>query len=396
VTEGGGERFVSAQGTLTTGAPAVGFVPVTIGTDLRDQQEPAPYILTVTAKPSAVVIYDRDGDAVWSYPVPGSDEREAVTVRPAWNGTSVLVGAYDQTQDDATGGIYRISMDGRTVVFTPTVEAHHDFVERKDGTFAYLSQDYRPSIPVTGTCNTGPGLPSCSPADVVADVVLETVEGSDVATSPPTAVFDHFEDSGEAPFWTCLHMEEAFPPVDPDPTYHQWTHGNSLVPDPADPENAYWINLRYQDALIKISRIHEVLATIGGWEERSNLDDATAFHHGHYSHMWPGGFLMFDNNTHGDGPSRVREYSYDPVTNGNVQLVHEWANDESTGGMADARKAPNGNVLINWGDGGDRVQELTTDGTVVWGAQFPRNDNPARMYLIHDLYQLDAPYDFWQ
>jgi hypothetical protein len=105
---------------------------------------------------------------------------------------------------------------------------------------------------------------------------------------------------------------------------------------------------------------------------------------------------LFDNNTHGDGPSRVREYSYDPVTNGSVQLVHEWANDETTNGMADARKASNGNVLINWGDGGDRVQERTPDDVIVWGAQFPSNDNAGRMVLINDLYQLDPPYDFWQ
>jgi hypothetical protein len=395
VTEVCGVRVVSEVGTLTTGSPPPGVAVVTHDDAVDDptRQDPARWMLTIThcggdgcgaEKPATLVIYDRDGDPVWYYATP-SDIREAHTARPSWDGRSVVYGFYDQNQVDDIGGIYRVGMDGRSEIKTPTVEAHHDFVERQDGTFAYLTLDYRENLDVEGEI-----------VNVVSDAILETGEGVDPLVTPPTTIYDQFDDSGQALYWTCSHMRDDF---DGQP-YKQWSHANSLMPDPVDPDNYYWMNYRYQDSILRVKRDGTIDWEIGG-RYGQPLAEGEAFDHGHMSHIWPGGFVIFDNNTHDDDadpsnepvPSRAREYSYD-LANHTVALVRQWDGYSLTPGMADVRRTTAGTVVINFS--GDKViQERTDDDEVIWELKFGNDGMSAgRITLLNNLYDLDDPYAF--
>ncbi|MBA2322000.1 MAG: aryl-sulfate sulfotransferase [Deltaproteobacteria bacterium] len=383
VTEIDGIRHESPVEPIETGTPPAGVGIPTLTVDDRASADPANWLLTISHgaedTPATVVIYDRDGDPVWYWVTP-SDERESHTARPGWDGRSILYGFYDQNQVDDEGGIYRIGMDGRSEVFTPTVEAHHDFVERRDGTLAYLTLDYRDDLDVEGEI-----------VNVVSDAILETDEGVvDVAASPPREIYNQFDDSGQALYWTCSDMRKDF---DGQP-YKQWSHANSLMPDPVEPDRYYWTNYRYQDSLLKIDRdTHAIAWQIGGVNDDSDLLEADAFDHGHMSHFWPGGFLMFDNNTHEDTVSYVREYEYDEATK-HVSLVQSWSGREEAPGMADARMTTVDTVLVNWKPE-DIVQEITRGDEVVWELDFTGGDaGPSRLMLLNDLYELDDPYAF--
>ncbi len=376
VTEIAGVLHVSPIDEITTGVAPSGVAIADVVISDPTKFDPAPWLLTVAlGEPATAVIYDREGDPVW-YAESPSTVRKMHTARPGWDGKSILYGYYDQEQDKTLGGIYRVAMDGRSGTFSATIEADHDFVERRDGTFAYLHLDSREALEVEGEI-----------VPVATNAIYETVEADDPATSPPTEIFNQFDDSGQALYWTCSHMRDPGELI-----YHQWTHANSLIPDPFEPDDYYWINYRFQDSMARIDRANARIDwEIGGLYDDSDMTPEAAWDHGHLSHFWPGGFLMFDNNTHDAGNSQVREYSYDQATK-HVVLEHEWVGGLKTPGMADARRTDSGTVIINW-VGEDKIQERTDADEVVWEAVLS-GATTGRILLLNDLYNLDDPYRY--
>jgi hypothetical protein len=150
------------------------------------------------------------------------------------------------------------------------------------------------------------------------------------------------------------------------PGAHEWSHANSLVWQEA--EQAYYVHVRYWDALLRIGADGTLDWTLGGLHsDFTGVADLPL--HGHLSDAWEDGVLVFDNGDHGDPEvSRVVEYRLDA----DARTFEEvWSVPEPEGRHAtflgDARKLPGGNVLVAWSPYG-LLQEITPDGDVVWEA----------------------------
>ena len=93
--------------------------------------------------------------------------------------------------------------------------------------------------------------------------------------------------------------------------------------------------------------------------------------HGHFTHAFDDRVLMFDNQTHGDLPSRVMELRLDEA-NHTYEAV--WVHEEPDGGkvtyLGDARRLPGGNTLIDWSPRGE-LEEVTADHETVWRLDTP-------------------------
>jgi hypothetical protein len=371
VTEVGGETR-TAEGALEVPA-APPELAVTVTVDTAAQQDAGRYLLTIhraAGRPSTVVIYDRAGRVLWWREAP-NEKRDAHTARPSRDGRSVLYGYYDQTQDDEVGGVYRLPLDGTVGTFTRSFDAHHDFLEHADGQITYLTLDYLRDVSVEGQV-----------VDVISDGLLEVPEGA-TAETVPREVFSLYRDGGIPLTWVCRDMREGdiF-------GFHQWSHTNSLLEDPTDPRTL-WAMSRYHDNLWQIDRDTGVLLQrLGGPWSDIPIDPAITWSHGHLSQMWDGGFVVFDNNTHRDGPSSVRSYDWDGVT---LTQTHQWVGEAQSLAMADAKRLANGNVLIGWG-AENRVEERTVDDEVVWRLEYGSGAG-GRVTLLTDLY--DARASLW-
>jgi hypothetical protein len=220
-----------------------------------------------------------------------------------------------------------------------------------------------------------------SRADLIADGIYEVAEGDDGSVVPPIE-FNWFDDMGIPPWWICSHMTDSFP----DSTFHEWTHTDAMMLDPVDPDRYLWILARWPDSIVKIDRqTHAPVTILGGAFSDVVISAEDGWSHPHMSPMWDGGFILFNNNSHGVGPSDAREYAYDGQ---NLSLTHVWHTDSRTLAIADARKLPNGNALIAV-NGERTVEERTPDDELVWRLSHPDVDG-GRVLLLDDLYSLGS------
>jgi len=327
-----------------------------------------------------VAIIDRDGDYVWWH----ADEPEWSIGRPrlSRDGKSVLFNYADAvTRIDDVAGLTRVSLDGTEFVDTRTLLAHHDFVELPDGDYAWPAFDLRDAVEVTGYGE----LP------LATDFIYE---GAPDMADPdnPTEVFGFIDDFPADPFWTCSHMQvDSFVPG-----YYEWSHVNSI--SYVDSEDSYYLMTRWMDGLHKIDRatgqqvwqmngMHGDFTIDGSTNPWRDVGDSDLWSHGHMSHMWADGFIMFDNGDHRSvESSRVVEYAFDE----DAMTVEEvWSYEHPTGGfsllLGDARKLPSGNVMLAWSGLGNLV-EVTPDKEVVWSVQTGLGTVISRVIFIDDIY----------
>jgi len=297
---------------------------------------------------SEAFVLTGEGSVVWRSQDPGG-ALKINRARLSSDGGSVLYSANDRERQLDLGIVTRTDLrTGEVLSQTRTVEQHHDFVEHADTkALSWLSWGY-------GEAHLG-----FSPIPLATDVLRTAQEGS--AEETPDRIFDFLEDYPEPPFWSCQHM--GFDHFAPD--HYEWSHSNSLayLPD----EDAYFILVRYWDALLKIHGDGTLAWQLGGRFADLSMSEGDAFHHPHLSEVWSGGMLLFDNGDHSDPPvSGVVEYAWDEDTR-TARKVWEY---RDPGGrfisyLGDARRLPGGNTLISWGPLG-RLTEVTPDGQVVW------------------------------
>jgi hypothetical protein len=325
--------------------------------------------------PSAVVI-DREGDIVWvARPEPGLSQ---FTVKPGLDGKSIAWSQYDDDQITDVGGIVRIAVDGSFKYLTRTLDAHHDFMEHSDGTFSWISYDFA-EYPIAG-----------EPWNFVSDEILNAPEQATEDTNPSTA-FGYFDDYHRDPWIVCDHTERP-DQVGEDDDVHHWTHSNSLMADPLN-ENNFYLLAKFFDTILKVDRTNgQVLWELGGQNSDFAIDDPSeAWDHGHMSHIWEGGFMMFDNGAHTDPDptvSRASEYKWDEST---MTYEKVWEMLDPDGRyvefLGDARKLPNGNYLISWTTLG-LITEVTPDNEVVWKAELDLGTAVTRITYFEDIYDI--------
>ncbi len=325
--------------------------------------------------PAAVVI-DREGDIVWvARPEPGLSQ---FTIKPGIDGKSIAWSQYDDEQITDVGGIIRIAVDGSYKYLTRTLEAHHDFMQHADGTFSWISYDFA-DYPIGDETWT-----------FVSDEILNAPEEATEDTIPST-IFSYFDDYQRDPWIICSHTERE-DKVGEDDDVHHWSHSNSLMPDPAN-ENNLFILAKFFDTILKIDRTNgQVIWELGGQNSDFAIKDPSdAWNHGHMSHIWDGGFMMFDNGAHTDPDptvSRAAEYKWDEST---MTYEKVWEMLDPDGRyvefLGDARKLPNGNYLISWTTLG-LITEVTPEQEVVWQAELDLGTAVTRVTYFEDIYDI--------
>jgi len=365
-----GTRLVSPIETFTTGEAPAAFQPYTLYAVDPTRSEVADGFLVLSqtkGSDSIAAILDGDGELVWWMPDDGEEE-QIIRARFGLDRRSIIWSSYDGDRSSDLGYIVRQSLDGRESTRTRALEHHHDFVEREDGTLAWLSWDYAPHI-VDDT-----------PMDIAADVIRFAPEGYSDPTVEYGRVFSFFDDYPQPPWLSCDHM--SFDAYVPD--HWEWTHSNSIAYEPS--ENAYYILARYLDALLKIDADTGALIwQLGGLHSDFALDDGSVLiDHGHFSHVWPGGMLLFDNANHGTRTSRVVEYAWDE-SDMSVSKVWEYLDplERFTSYLGDARRLPGGNTLVLYSPKGE-IHEVTPEGDLVWEAK--ASGTTWRVSFLDDLY----------
>ena len=295
---------------------------------------------------SEAFVLSGDGSVVWRSGDPG-DPLKINRVRLAPDGQSVLYAAYDRARREDIGSVTRVDLSTGTVLSTTrTAEQHHDFVAHEaEGTLSWLSWTY------------GESTLGLAPIPIASDALRTAAEGS--LEEDPTRIYDFLDHYPEDPFWSCDHM--SFNNFAPD--HYEWSHSNSLVYVPE--QDAYFVMVRYWDAVLKIDRQGTLAWQLGGLHGDFDLTDP--FHHAHMSEVWPGGMLIFDNADHADpSVSGVAEYAWDEATM-TADKIWEYRHPEGhfVSHLGDARRLPGGNTLISWGPLGT-LTEITSEGEVVW------------------------------
>lgn len=316
---------------------------------------------------SFVVVLDRQGRPVWARP---GDQGEWLSrVRPSADGSGLVWLHNDPNRRDDLGRITRVAWDGEVLSETRAWQAHHDFVERPDGGYAFLSYVFSLGTEVDGVTR-----------DVATDAVLEVDEGG--GEGDEHQVFSMLEDYVGGLFDPGVSSaENGFLPG-----YWEFSHGNSLM---VDPDGAtYHVMFRWLDALIEVDRASGTQSwQLGG--ERSDFTGPAGedFSHAHMSEWWDGGFVVFDNADETGGISGAAEVAVDE---GARTWDRVWDVRDPEGHLelllGDVIRVPGcENRMVAWSTS-SRVDELTPEGDVVWSLSTPPGWIVSRITWLPDLY----------
>lgn len=205
---------------------------------------------------------------------------------------------------------------------------------------------------------------------------------------------------------TVVWSWDLYDYVQPTTTAADWCHLNAASTDPT--ENFLYFNCRFQ-GLFKVDRTTKELL----WHMGAAIDDSSSgdigylpdnsvrFNDSHDPEIHEDGTILFYDNqgwashTGGEGNgtyhSRVVEYSLDETSlqatltwefPGNFEVDTWYKENWETPIWGDADRLENGNVLVTAGVRGagthTRIFEVTREGEVVWGIEWPENNGSYR------------------
>lgn len=368
-----GERLVSDTGSVTLDLPPAGITHFEISSYDPEAAAPGGYILTtlMEADEAWVVIIDRDGDYVWYRRA--DDGLGVVTAHPIPDKDSIAWAQHDIKQESDLGGIVRMRFDGSETVLTRAWQGHHDFAVLPNDRYAWISVDAK-RVTIDG-----------EELLVAADSILSTPEGSGDEVEP-RQVFSLFTDFHPT-YLPCSHFYETVAGVGGN----DFSHGNSLVYD--EEEDQFRFMAKNLDNLMFVDNdtgemVHEIGGVYGTISAELPED---MWSHGHYSQIWDGGFMVFDNNYHSDlSASRANEYAYD-LDSGTLELVWSYTSEGGrfNGLLGDAKRLGD-TRLVSWTEFG-LLTEVDEAGEVVWQAETDLGTGLGRATWIADLYSLDVP-----
>jgi hypothetical protein len=355
------------------------------------------YVLTTLIQTDTAwaVMLDQDADYVWWYPMPKG--AIAVTSLPSLDGTAFMWGEYDREKAADIGVVRRVRLDGTEEQITRTYLGHHAFIEHADGTLGWLALAF-------DDVDVSPSEDRTDFQLIASDRILEAPLGH-AEEKGFVEQFNMFDDSGMTVWLECGHQQADFDRYGYF-DIHEWTHTNSFAYLPE--QDAYFLYSKYTDSLLKIQRSPEPGGRASQVWQMSGLEgdfthpngdsvwretaDSDLWSHGHLSHVWEGGFVVFDNQDHGDPEvSRIVEYAYDEEAM-TVEQVFVWPDPDGdhTPMMGDVRKLPGGNYLAGWSSLG-RINEIDpASGDKVWEIQGDLGVVAGRVYPIPDPYDTHA------
>ena len=367
---------------------------VTVEADKDRSELSNGYVLTTLIQTDTAwtVLLDQDGDYVWWYPMP--EGAIVVTSLPSLNGAGVAWGEYDRLKERDIGLVRQVRLDGTFEQTTRTYLGHHGFIEHDDGSLGWLALTFE-DVP-------NPQADGSDTILLASDEILEAPVG-EMDETAHTERFNMFAEGGMDVGLNCGHQRADFDRYGYE-DLHEWTHTNSIVFVPE--ESAYFLYSKYTDSLLKLRRDGatkrlERVWRIGGqgseftfadgrptWSEE---EPSALWSHGHLSHVWSDGFVLFDNGDHKrPDTSRLVEYRIDESAK-TIEEVYAWADPAGghTASMGDVRKLPGGNYLAGWSSLG-RINEVDpSTGERVWELQGDLGLVVGRVYPIPDPYQTD-------
>jgi hypothetical protein len=356
---GAGESQTSLA-VRTEDTPAVGLPDLNILMHDVDRSELGDgwvFASLVSETASGVVAWDAQGRVGWGWQTDAADTLAwpAGTDQP--DELMVMVVARDRMVDDTR--VHRIPMNGDPVTITQAHTGHHGFVLLPDGDMAWLGLTFG----VQDVSAIGLTEP---PWTLMADTVWRGPEGG--GADDGTVLFDYLTDWPHPFFLPCTHpltQEDRLGQIG----IHEWTHANSIAYVPG--WDVLLMGTRLHDSIVALDpQTGEYLWEAGG-QSGFSIDDPWS--HGHFSHAWEGGMLMFDNGSHHpQQATRLVELAIDPVTS-TTEVVWAWQQPYNgfTSFLGDARRLPGGHILGAFTELGLLVEIDPTDGAVVWQAQVP-------------------------
>jgi hypothetical protein len=385
----GGARVVSDESTFSVEAASSALPSFTVGEDDRDAQEPGGLVLTSLLQDGDawVVVLDRDGDYVWAVQADENINIPGVRLDSAGTGVLYTQNARKGSGNEAVSGIVHQPFDGSPRTLTATDDAHHDALQLPDGRIAFLREYTEPDVQIEdgSTVNLGVDALALAPEGLLTPRDADTI-------------FDFKAHYPEAPWEVCQHFADPAMGGGKD-----WVHANSLLYEPDN--SVILVNSRNFDAMVALNpETGSPLWQLGGrYGDFADLDgdtigtgadawqvegpNRTWWSHGHLSHFWADGFVIFDNGYHHTPTtSRVVEYALD-IPGRTVRKVWEFESEtaEFDPLLGDVRKLDNGNYLVSWTLQG-MLTEITPAGTVVWRASSSIGNATTRVRWLPDLY----------
>ena len=333
---------------------------------------------------SWVVGLNREGEYVWW--LASEDGVDVPSLHLSADGRGLVFLHQVKRGDEAKNGVRIASFDGKTYELTVAPEGHHDALQLPDSAIAWIAAEGQDAVP----------LEDGSSEALAVDLIRETVSGATSAGEAHT-VFSFVDDYGHQPWRTCSHFEEIGAGGGQD-----YTHANSLMYDADD--DALLVMSKNLDALLSIDRSSGAVNwQVGGrYGDFADVDGDTIptddsswdidgpagtwWSHGHMSHAWSGGFVMFDNGYHHErAVSRAVEYAIDPSA-GTLERVWTFSSEGGTLNplLGDVRKLED-TYMISWTLEG-MLTEVTPEGTVVWRASSDLGTATGRVLVLDALY----------
>lgn len=388
VVDDGGERWQSATTSILVESPPPelpGFT-VTDRDDTAIDPNALVFVTLLEDNASWIVGLTRDGEVAWWYESEG--EISIPSIHPSADHHGLMFTHHSEQEGKPKAGMLRMSFDGVEQALT-VGNGHHDAIQLPDGRVAWIRNENP----------TGVAIERAEPTDLSVDTLVENDESA--PEDGAVVRFSFLDDYPHTPWETCSHFGEEGQGGGAD-----YTHANSVMYD--EEHDALLVMTKNLDALTAVDRTTgTVLWQAGGrYGDMADVDgdrigagaaawqvdgpNGTWWSHGHMSHFWGEGFLVFDNGYHHESRvSRVVEYALSTEAH-TIQKVWEFASEDAVFNplLGDARRLPNGNTLVSWTISG-MVTEITPAGAVVWRASADLGAGTGRLVYVPDIYDVE-------
>ena len=332
------DAMVCQEAVMSWNLPP-GLPQITVTETQREQINPDQVLLgTIIGSASVLFAIDREGRWLWHH----SLEEDRIAIDVHIQDATILHNVFASEFTEDVGEIRRLSLAGEPLETIRTEGAHHVFEPTAHGSLVWPAVDIRDWYDEKRD----------ETITIVGDRLMESLP--DGSTTELFNVWDH-EDPTRHDQWHAAFYEQGF----------DWTHANGV--HYSAERDSYLLSLGHLDAIYEIDRATGApLRRIStDWVQRNN----TAFTFQHDPHWTDDGTLMMMSYTDNVSPVAI-EYT---VNTEQEKLVEIWSDVSDQDGLTmlgQARRLPDGNILINYGGAGI-IREITPAGEVVWELSSP-------------------------
>lgn len=314
-----------------TGSLDLDLPSLAVEADQGDALDGGLVLTTTIGAEQAIVALDGRGRVVWWRLLEA--ESHVTRVRLARDGRSILT--LPAKQAGGSQDLVRYDLQGREIMRIAVPDAHHDFVELRNGTLAFL---------------------------------VSTQHGSGADSFLGDAIVEVAADGSRRTLWSAVDAFE-FQASDIFLPENEWSHANWLSFD--DARGEYIVGLYGLRAIAGVdSRSGETTWVLGG--DEGDFVDATGtpfrFQYQHGAEWTEDGLLVFENGSSNNASSRVVELDIDPDDPSQpVTALWSWAPSPAvyTPALGNASRLGDGTTLVNFATAG-RIVQVDDAGDVRW------------------------------